>query len=281
MAGKKDYAAIAAEKMYRPGTHGPRKKRKFLLYARNKKGKTTFLMSAGVDNIIILDPEYGADKMEKTNPHLWPIERWEDIEDFKRWIKTDPWCPHCKGEDKHKFEWVGVDGLTKIANMSLKFVMKLQEEKDLTRIPGMVAQKDYGKSGELMKDFFSTMHTLDKGVIYTAQERQDAPFTAEEDEDFEEVTSTLVPDLPKGVRGAINGLVDVIGRLYVVHIENEEGKRVPERRLWIGPSASYDTGYRADELILPDMVRRPTVPKLVRLVTEGELKKKKKKKSAE
>lgn len=269
--GKKNYAAIAAERMYRPGTDGPRKKRKILVYARNKKGKTRFCTTAGVDKVVIMDPEYGADTMKKIDPHVYPIEKWEDIDDFYKWIRTDPYCPHCKV--KHKFEWVAVDGLTRIANMALKFVMKLAEEKDLDRQPGQVAQRDYGKSGEMMKQFFQNMMTLDKGVIYTAQERQDSPFTADEDDEVEGVESTLVPDLPKGVRSAINGLVDVIGRLYVVQVEDTEGNKKPQRRLWIGTSDSYDTGYRSD-FVLPDMIKLPTVPKLLKLMADGEIKKK-------
>lgn len=274
--GKKNYAAIAAEKMYRPGTDGPKKKRKILVYARNKKGKSTFCTTGGVDKVIILDPEYGVDTMVEKNPHVWPIEKWEDIDDFYKWIRTDPVCPKCT--TKHKFEWVAIDGLTRIANMALKYVMKLAEERDLDRQPGQVAQRDYGKSGEMMKQMFTNFNTLDKGVIYTAHERQDAPFQAEEDEDIEEVASTLVPDLPKGVRGAINGLVDVIGRLYVVNIEKDDGTKVAQRRLWIGPSDNYDTGYRSD-FVLPNMVKAPTVPKLIKLMAEGEIKKPAKKKT--
>lgn len=74
----------------------------------------------------------------------------------------------------------------------------------------------------------------------------------------------FIPDLPKGVRGAANSIVDVIGRLYVV--KNDEGKA--ERRLWIGESLKYDTGYRSD-FVLEDMVKNPTVPKLVRLIRTG------------
>jgi hypothetical protein len=228
-------------------------------------------------NIIIADPEYGADTMYQINPHLWPIEKWEDVDPFYKWIRTNPDCPKCK--PTHKFEWVGIDGLTRIANMALKYVMKLAEERDLDRRPGQVAQRDYGKAGEMMKQMFTNFATLDKGVIYTAHERQDAPFTAEEDEDSEEVTSTLVPDLPKGVRGAINGLVDVIGRLYVVQVEKTDGTKGAQRRLWIGPSDSYDTGYRSD-FVLPDMVKAPTIPKLIRLMAEGELPAAKKRKTS-
>jgi hypothetical protein len=143
-------------------------------------------------------------------------------------------------------------------------VMKVQEERSLTRIPGFVEQRDYGKSGELMKDMLVRFHNLPMGIIFTAQERQVEAADSEEDEDMENLPSAYVPDLPKGVRGAANAIVDVIGRIYVA--KNDEEK--PERRLWLGESARYDTGYRS-EFVLPDYIRNPTVPKLVRLMRTG------------
>ena len=248
----KDYNAIAAKRITRPAE----KKRfpKFLIYARNKKGKSTFGISAGVDRTLVLDPEKGTDEMRTKNPHVWHIERWEDIDDAFNFLKYG----------KHDYQWVVVDGLTKFSNMALKYVMKLQEEKSLDRIPGMVQQRDYGKAGELMKDMLTRFHNLDMGVVFTAQERMEEPQDSEEDDDIEGGAAMYVPDMPKGVRGYANSIVDVIGRLYVVR---EEGKK-PERRLWIGESLKYDTGYRSDHT-LPDMVRNPTLPKLVRLIRTG------------
>lgn len=251
MAGK-DYNAIARKRISRPAEKKtyPR----FLIYARNKKGKTTFGLSAGVDRTLVLDPEAGTSEMKRKNPHVWAIDRWEDIDDAYNFLKYGT----------HEYQWVCVDGLTKLSNMSLKYVMKLQEERSLDRIPGMVQQRDYGKSGELMKDMLVQFHSLPMGVIFTAQERQEAPFDDDEDEDVESATATYVPDMPKGVRGSANSIVDVIGRLYVVR--NDEGKT--ERRLWVGDSVKYDTGYRSD-YSLPDMVPNPTLPKLVRLMRTG------------
>lgn len=248
----KDYNAIAKKRISRPAEvkSFPR----FLIYARNKKGKTTFGISGGIDRTLVLDPEAGTREMKKKNPHVWGIDRWEDIDEAYNFLKYGT----------HDYQWVCVDGLTKLSNMSLKYVMKLQEERSLDRIPGMVQQRDYGKSGELMKDMLVQFHNLPMGVIFTAQERQEAPFDGEEDEDVEGATATYVPDMPKGVRGAANSIVDVIGRLYVVR--DDEGKT--ERRLWIGESIKYDTGYRSD-YALPDMVRQPSIPKLVRLMRTG------------
>lgn len=254
---EKDYKSIAAKKIHRPAEI--KRMPKFLIYSRNKKGKTTFGLSAGVDKTLIIDPENGTDEMRSKNPHVWPIDKWEDIDDALNYLRFED----------HPYQWVVVDGLTKLSNMSLKYVMKLQEERSLDRIPGMVQQRDYGKSGELMKDMLTRFHAMPMGVVFTAQERQDGAYDDNDDDDAEEAAVAYVPDLPRGVRGVANSLVDVIGRLYVVNLDSEPPKA--ERRLWIGESVKYDTGYRSD-FALPPMVRNPSIPKLVRLMRTGSAK---------
>jgi len=250
MAG--DINAVARGRITRPSTikRFPR----ILVYARNKKGKSTFAISAGVDNTLVLDPEHGTDEMKTKDPQVWHIEKWEDLDDAYNFLR----------HGNHQYKWVVVDGLTKYSNMALKYVMKLQEEKSLDRIPGMVQQRDYGKAGELMKDLLTRFHNLPMGIIFTAQERMDEAYDSEEDEDAGGDAAVFVPDMPKAVRGYANSIVDVIGRLYVV--KNDDGKS--ERRLWIGEALKYDTGYRSD-FTLPDMIRNPTIPKLVRLIRTG------------
>lgn len=248
----KDYAKIARERITRPAEQEsfPR----FLIYARNKKGKTTFGLSAGVDRTLVLDPENGTAEMKKKNPHVWAIEKWEDLDDAISYLRHTP---------GHPYKVLVVDGLTKMSNMALRYVMKLQEERSLDRIPGMVQQRDYGKAGELMKEMMNRCHNLKMIVVFTAQERMEEAKDSEEDSDIEETNAMFVADLPRGVRSAANAIVDVIGRLYVVR---EDGKA--ERRLWIGESLKYDTGYRSD-YELPDMLRSPSIPKLIRLMRTG------------
>jgi hypothetical protein len=79
-----------------------------------------------------------------------------------------------------------------------------------------------------------------------------------------------IPDLPKGVRSYVNSLVDVIGRLYVAKIDSPKNPelKIAQRRLWIGESLKYDTGYRSD-YTLPDMIKMPSIPKLVALMDTG------------
>lgn len=251
---KKDYNAIARERITRPAD--VKRFPRFLVYARNKKGKTTLSLSAGVEKTLVLDPETGTDEMKTKNPFRWPIEKWEDMDDAVNFLRYGT----------HDYQWISVDGLTKLSNMSLRYVMKLSEERSLDRIPGFVQKQDYGKSGELMKEMMNRIHNLPMGVVFTAQERMEEAKDSEEDEDAaDESNAMFVPDLPKGVRAAANSIVDVIGRLYVIR-DSDTGKA--ERRLWIGESLKYDTGYRSD-FLLPDYVRNPTIPKLVRLMRTG------------
>lgn len=264
MAKEKDYRALAKKKMHRSAEI--KRYPRILVYSRNKKGKTFFSVSAGVEQTLVIDPERGTDEMKKLNPHVWPTTNWTDIDDAYQFLRHVNECQTCP--TPHPFKWVALDGNTRMSNFSLKHVMKLEEERSLTRIPGMVQQRDYGKAGELMKDMFNNFHNLPLGVIYTAQERMIEASESEEDEDYEDDVAQFVPDLPKGTRGSLNAIVDVIGRLYVVRNDEVDPPKA-ERRLWIGDSPRYDTGYRSDFGPLPNYIRNPTIPKLVRLMRTG------------
>ena len=253
-----DYAKIAASKIVNVGDmkDPPR----YLFYSRNKKGKTRLCQSA--PRVLILDPEKGTKELPADQP-VWPINKWEDMNEAFKYAQTK--------EARERFDWIAVDGMTRINNMSLRYVMKAQEERDLDRIPGQVIQKDYGKAGELVKGMLFNFHNLPQGIIYTAQERVETQGEFDtEDEDLEEVQTRYVPDLPKGVRSSLNAIVDCIGRIYVVKVENSEGAEVLQRRLWIAPTEAYDTGYRSDRE-LPNYLKNPTVPKLGRLVKTGKV----------
>jgi hypothetical protein len=256
----KDYAAIAKKRITKPSKTN--RLPKIHIYAGHKKGKTNFCMSAGIDNVLILDPEHGTDPFKKKDPNVWHIDTWADTDDVYNYLRLGD----------HPFEWVSVDGLTRFSNMSLRYIMGIAEERSLERKPGVVDRRDYYKAGELMKEFLTKFHNLPMGVIYTSQERMvEIEADEDEDEDAESAAAMFVPDLPKGVRGSVNTLVDVIGRLYVVNVE-VKGEQKRQRRLWIGESVKYDTGYRSDYAPLPDMMKYPTVPKLVKLLETGSTK---------
>jgi hypothetical protein len=266
----KDYLSIAKTRVHRPSQLDTY--RSVFCYGRNKKGKTWFGLSAGRDNTMVLDPENGTDAMRQTDPFVWPITKWEDLQEAYGALRTGKLTPNFfqQGESSTPFPWLSVDGLTRMNNMALKYVMKVQEERDLDRQPGFVQQRDYGKSGELMKQMLANFHTLKMNVVYSAQERMKAnkAFGDSEDEDETEVDYLMVPDLPDSVRSAVNAIVEVIGRIYTTRVTLKDGSEKLQRRLWIGVHERYDTGYRSD-FTLPDIIKNPTLPKLVHAMLEG------------
>lgn len=253
---KVDYKALAAKKIRKPGAG----KKRYLVYARNKKGKTFF--GASGPNTLVLDPENGTEEMPD-HIDVWPIQKWEDMNEAYKFLLY--------GE--HDYEWVCVDGLTRINNMALRYVMNQQEERDLDRQPGMVQQRDYGKSGEMMKGMLFNFHNLSVNIVFTAQERQEKKGEfVEDDVDAEGAEVRMVPDLPAGVRASVNAVVSGIGRLYTVRIENPKDPEhmIVQRRLWIGHSEQLDTGFRSKHK-LPDMLKNPTIPKLTQLINTGKV----------
>lgn len=263
----KNYQAIAKAKIRKPSS--VERKPRLLIYSRNKKGKTTLCDSA--PNVLILDPERGTDHLKKSDPDAWPIESWDDIDEVYKYLKGSK-------EASDKYEWIAVDGTTRMSNMSLRFVMRMEEERSLERRPGVVQQRDYGKAGELFKGMLLNFQSLPMGIIYTAQERmiEVGDTGTSGDEDAEDVAVMFVPDLPKGARASLNSIVDGIARLYVVKSTKKvrvkgvvEEREYPQRRLWLTDHMQYDTGFRSD-YPLPDFIKDPTIPKLDRLLKTGE-----------
>lgn len=272
---EKDYVKIARANITRPSLH--KRRPKFLIYSRNKKGKTKFGLTA--PNVLVVDPEHGTDENRRDDPHVWHISSWAEMQNVLGFAKTGEPCPmeDCQ-KTPHPIDWYVPDGMTKIHKLALHHVMKMEEARSLDRIPGFVQQKDYGKANELVRDMMWQFHALPQGVVYTTQERMlvEGEFN-DEDEEVENPEIQYVPDLPKGIRSEGNAIVDVIGRLYIVKVPDRKdpNKEVLERRLWIAPSDSYDTGYRSDWGPLPNYLRRPTVPRLVSLIRTGSPTKKK------
>lgn len=259
MASGKDYEAIARKRIVRPAEQ--ERLPRILVYGRFKKGKTTFALSAGVEETLIADPEIGTGYMEGLNPHVWPITRWEDLEELYGYLRLG----------NHPYKWVCLDGLSRFSDMALDYTMNIREERQIDAKPGMVQLKDWGQAGKLMKTMVVNFFNLSNmGVIYTAQERTMDTIDSEADDEADaDQSMAFIPDLPKGVRGTVNSLVDVIGRIYVVKVEIK-GVEKRQRRLWLGDHPMYDTGARS-EFVLPDYLKNPTIPRLMQLLREGKV----------
>lgn len=273
MPSNKDYIAIAKRRVTKPSEEDSY--RRVLVYGKNKKGKTRFSLSGGIAKTLLLDPEHGTDTMKALDPHRWHITKWEDLQEAWGALRTGELSPHLlgKGPEKEPYSILSVDGATRMHNMSLHYVRGQEELKDLLRKPGLVQRPDYNKAGELTKGMMLNFHALPMHVVFTAQERVMRVEDKDRGEDeLSDEPAYFVPDLPNGVRGTLNSIVEVIGRIYVERVDVRiKGGGIAERmqrRLWIGLHEKYDTGFRSD-FLLPDMIRQPTLPKLFNLMLEG------------
>ncbi len=273
-----DYAAIARRKIHVPGDDKAPRMPRFLVYGRNKKGKTRFCVTA--PNVLVLDPEDGTKEEVKRAPNVWPVGVWDDIHEAAGFLRSR----HAVSPiTKKRYEWVAWDGCTRIYDIAMGFVQKRAMERDLTKQPGHTDQRDFGNANSMIKEAAHQFHAMrDLGLIFTAQERMREIKNVEEvdDDDATPAAYMYVPDLPNGAKSALNQIVDVIGRVYVVRgdftrrvRQGGEVVEVPsnkEHRLWIAPHDMYDTGYRS-EYELPDFVRNATVNKLTNLVRSGKV----------
>lgn len=274
----KDYAAIARAKISRPGAgRMPR----YLVYGRNKKGKTRFCATA--PDVLICDPEDGTVAETKLDPDVWHITQWTDLDDVYHFVKSGGKSP----KTGQPYKWIALDGMTRMLSMAIDFVQSQLGEKDLTKKPtDQDNRRLFGRANKMIEAMLHNFHSLrGVGIIFTASERVIEIENMEDlGQDDEAMPSSYmyVPDLSPGSRSPLNQVVDVIGRIYVVRGEFEaiktvirEGKRVrvkttanAERRLFVAPHEMYDTGYRSG-FTLPDYIRNPTVASLGRALREG------------
>ncbi|MGH2803103.1 MAG: AAA family ATPase [Thermoleophilaceae bacterium] len=267
-------------KIIRPGTVNtpPR----LLIYSRAKKGKTLLTATAGQGKILLLDSEHGTEWMKTTrlNPHVWPIEDWGEIEEFVQYVRSTA----------HSYAWISVDSLTSLIDLALKYILRISKEVDLSERPTPVSAPKRGSANELVMTMMARLYRADVGIIYTARERvisntteiegDKALLNGVESENTESEETPLdtplryVPDLPDQLRRYAVGQTELIGRLYVVQVQESTGGggivTKNQRRLWVAPHDAYDTGYRAG-YVLPQYISKPTIPKIVALLERGKL----------
>jgi hypothetical protein len=256
---------------------------RYLVYGRNKKGKTRFCATA--PGVLICDPEDGTVEEKKIDPDVWHITQWTDLDEVYHAIKGGFKSPKT-GES---YKWVALDGMTRMLNMAVDFVMSQALERDITKKPSQVDNRHlYGRANQLIQGMLHNFHSLrNVGLVFTAQERVVEIENMEdlgEDVDASPSSFMYVPDLSPGARSPLNQVVDVIGRIYVVRGDFELKRRVrvdgqikvrtahttTQRRLFVGPHEMYDTGYRSDHT-LPDFLKEPTIASLTRALHQGKV----------
>lgn len=120
-------------------------------------------------------------------------------------------------------------------------------------------KQDYGAANNGLATLLRTLRDTKKQIIVTAQEKLVLPNEdwMPEDEDEDAAVMTTV-DLSPGGASALLQLSDVIGRMYIAHVNDK-----PVRRLWLGPSSSIVAGARSKIYKgIPAYLKQPTIPRL-------------------
>jgi hypothetical protein len=136
----------------------------------------------------------------------------------------------------------------------------------LTEASGGLAtprKQDYGTANNGLAVLLRGLRDQKKEIIVTAQEKLVLPNEdwAPEDDDEDAAVMTTV-DLSPGAASAVLQMSDVIGRLYIAHVNGK-----PVRRLWLGPSSSIVSGARSKIYQgIPPYLKQPSIGRLNQLL---------------
>lgn len=221
-----------------------------VVYGRNKTGKTRFACDSTLKTLVIDCNERGTITVRKMAPRVqrFRIKRWEDA-DLIYWFLAS---------GQHDFDVIVVDTITMLATVCMNWVLKEQEDRDLTREKKTPDQRSWGKMGEHIIEFITKIRDLPYHTVFTAQEKE--TFTEEEDGSS---TSLIHPELSPRPRSTLLSATSLIGRIYVAEtVDEDTGKKIYERRMLIGPHSKYVTGGRFEDE-MKRIERNPTLGKFL------------------
>lgn len=220
---------------------------KILAYARNGQQKTRFACTAPKPALLLDMNEKGTrSARHQHGVDVLHVKSWADITYAYWFLKAG----------NHKYVSVILDTLTGMQQICIKQILKEGEDRDPTKDPKTMSQREWGKLAELMKGQLLDFRNLPLHVVFTAQERTV--------DDPETETRERVPDLSPGSRATATACVDIIGRLYQKEVRGVKNKKEVTRweaRMLVGPSDEYVTKDRTG--VLGRIVRNPNIPEIL------------------
>lgn len=221
-----------------------------LVYADSGAGKTVLGGTAKRGLFLATEPGTISAKKQGSDADVWPIESHAELMKAHKYLDENP----------QDYDWVILDGLTNLQEIlwreSLDKAIALNPDRD----PDILAQQDYLRVQNQIKEVVRLFNDLPQNVLYTAQTMR-----AEDEED-----EVLYLPLLSGKKGEfaqkICGMVHVVGYLSVV---TPKSGAAPFRRLYTQREGKIFAKDRYDAIGRMD---NPTVPKIwakVQGSTEG------------
>jgi phage nucleotide-binding protein len=225
---------------------------KMCVYGRNKVGKTVFACSSEKKTLIIDCNEKGyASVRKRENVEIYEVTRWEDLDPIYWFLRSG----------NHEYEVIVIDTITMLASVGMKWVLKDDLERDMSRDPMTPDRRSYLKLGEVLKDAIIKFRNLPYHIIFNAQEKT----TTDDDEEGNTLIETH-PELSPAPRSVLLSATNVIGRIYVSEVEIK-GKKIMERRMLLGSRPKYVSGNRFEEL--RPIERNPTLQSFIAKIYGG------------
>jgi hypothetical protein len=232
-----------------------------LIWGRVKSGKTKFIASG--PNPVLFAAEDGTRTIRKyPNVTVFPVRegglykppRWKDARDFI-WMLA---------HTERDFGTVGVDTVTALSRIAIRFVTKDEELRDDLRAKGTMDFRIWNRVTRLMTEFMEDLEGVckDRGMhlVYTCQERR----LKEEESEYE---GDWVPDLSPAIRGAILEKPDIIARTVIEEEESEDLTKTTLKYGMVFKHHEWPVGIRepSGKKPMPAKVTGDiTIPKLIR-----------------
>lgn len=220
---------------------------KMVVYGKPKRGKTHFLGTFPKPLILDFDGSAGMlankKKFPNFNGKVIRVESWRDVELWYWILKTQ----------KHSYQTVAWDTVTNAAEAALREVLGDKLAKNQDKDPYHAEMPDYGRTARILRTWISMFKSLDMHVVFTAHERED---DAPDEEDGEDLVRWMVPDIQKGVRGYLLGLVATIGYSYRVSKDGKLSFRMAFDRTGTVASDRYS--------LLPRAMANPSFAKVMK-----------------
>lgn len=208
-----------------------------------KSGKTSFIATGPRPISFLAEPGHMTVR-HNVALQVFPIDEhgnyvnptWEDAVDFKYWLRYAT----------HDRQTVGIDSMSGLINLGMRFILKDEEARDEKRVPDTMTQPQWGRLNKLILDYLEDLEAVcaAKGMhlILTAHEREPS------DDDIE-LQGRVVPDMTPQLRRNILKRPSIIARAFVE--EDDEDEEV----------LKYGMMFRDAELMVGERVTPPTAAK--------------------
>ena len=226
-----------------------------------KTGKTTFTASGEKPCIFLTEPGHMTIR-RLTRVQVFPIDdrgdwvppTWHDAYDYLFYLR----------HANHDFKTAGVDSLSGLVTIAMRFILKDEEARDVEREPGTPDKRTWGRLNTIVLEYIEELETVCKtrgmSLVLTAHERQPR------EDDMED--ADVVPDLTPGIRRAILKRPDIIARTFTEESEDDEevlayGMTFRDPEYMVGERV---TPVGAKKPWLPRNAYNVTLPKLIRRI---------------